>query len=260
MKNNKQKRSTYGFTERQLWQKAGVSRSTIQRFKRGDKLSDEMIKKVEKARRELLKQEARALKKEAMKRLKALQEARHWEGGTSLGPAGDYFINKIGLDVLNAKGKSDAELIRAMGQVREFLDKKTSTVQGFKEWKENLTKAADKTSGKNKGFEPEGGSFETQIDYDALYEANYEGYWEVYNNIKSMDNIPSKYFDKTGKFLSTQLQDDIRKAIIERTASGEYATPQMLLNDVLEEARGQYLKDQSRQINTNKNNRMAGNS
>lgn len=258
MANKKTKRSTYGFTEKQLMKKAGVSRSSIQRFKRGDKMSDEMMKKIEKARRELLKQEARALKKEAMKRLKALQEARHWEGRNTLGPAGEYFVNELGLDILNAKGKSDEELIRAMGQVREFLNKKTSTVEGLKDWIKNLEKASDKTSKKNEGFEPEGGSFEADIDYDQIYDLNYDNFWEVYNNIRTMDGIPTKYFDKTGKFLSNQLQDDIRKAIIERTAAGEVVSAQTLINDVLSEARAQYEAGQKRQQNTN-TNRMSGN-
>ena len=212
----KNKRSTYGFTERQLWERAGVSRSTIQRFKRGDHLSDEMLKRVEKARRSLLKQEARALLKEAKSRLKELREFQLEAGYSTMGPAGEYFVNKIGLDVLKATGKSDEELRKNMGLVREFLDKKTSTVGGVKDWISNVEETAKKTS----GFEDDGG----------ISNAQFGEYWAAFNELKTGKFAgTSKYF-KGGDFDSDQLLADLHDIIFEASKKGDYLTKDDLIN------------------------------
>lgn len=214
----KNKRSTYGFTERQLWERAGVSRSTIQRFKRGDHLSDEMLKRVEKARRSLLKQEARALLKEAKSRLKELREFQIEAGYSTMGPAGEYFVNKIGLDVLKATGKSDEELRKNMGLVREFLDKKTSTVGGVKDWLLNVEEAAKKTSG---------------LEDANISPVQHDEYWAAFNEIKN--NHPagsSKYFSGDGKFDSDQLQTDLKDYIMLTDEQAGYLSKEDLLDYV----------------------------
>lgn len=212
----KTKRSTYGFTERQLWERAGVSRSTIQRFKRGDHLSDEMLKRVEKARRSLLKQEARALLKETKSRLKELREFQLEAGYSTMGPAGEYFVNKIGLDVLKATGKSDEELRKNMGLVREFLDKKTSNVGGVIDWLLNVEEAAKTTS----GFEDEG----------VISNAQFDEYWSAFNELKTGKFAGTGKYFKGGKFDSDQLTADLHDIVFEASNKGDYLTKKDLID------------------------------
>lgn len=223
------KRSTYGFTERQLWERAGVSRSTIQRFKRGDHLSDEMLKRVEKARRSLLKKEARALLKEAKSRLQELREFQFDMGYSTMGPAGEYFVNKVGLDVLKATGKTDEELMKNMGVVREFLDKKTSTVGGLIDWLANVEEASKKTAG-----------LENVAD---VSKSQLEEYWDAYNEIKSSKpGATSQYFGRGKKFNSDQLQSDLHDIIYE--ADGSFLSKDELIKIISENKTEEYKRQQ----------------
>ena len=194
-------RSLFNFTKSKVVKASGLSMSTIKRYKRGEVVSQKSQEAIEKALRKLLRQEQAKLRKEILKRADAFKEARRWEGATGMeswGPAWDYFQNKLGgMDLLTARGKTSEEIARDLELAESFLERKTATVKGYKEWIRKLKKTAADVSGTD---DPD-----QQKDF-----------FEVFNMLKKEGN---KYY-ANGVFQSEQAATDIRIAYAEFDEAG----------------------------------------
>lgn len=177
-KHAKELRMDMGLTQKELGQLLGRNASNISRFERGITQSKALENAYRRAERLFdtkiqIMYDLKMLEPEVRERMEELSKYKEKTGEAQLSNAGEYFVNKIGYDVFDfdIQGKDWVnldvqELRHNLSEVEKFLEAKTSSVEGYKDYKKQLLKNAQSVTGlKGKGRN--------------------ELYWEVYNRLKN---------------------------------------------------------------------------
>lgn len=234
----KEIRKAAGLTQTEMGERIGRAASNVSRFEKGEthakkteaayrdilknlkgKQGEQLKYKVE---RQDLKEELKGLKAETVRRIRALQE-RSKETGEGLGPAGEYFVNKIGLKAFSVTRKTNEEIERDISKIRKFLEAKTSTPEGIEDWKQKLKEKSDELTGLNKALqeieeeeiEADAEEEVQRINAAAIYKKTltknaFAFFWDVYNTIRRSESYA---LAKYRRMSSEQLQEEITKAI-----------------------------------------------
>lgn len=185
-------RRAAGLSQTAVAQHLGVSRSTVQRYEYGtgaNKKVSDFYAKLNKSDR--LYDTFFDVKSKVEGRIKALRRA-----GVET-PAMDWLSKRGGIPSNFVIAEDTATVQRRIATMREFLDKQTSTLEGYNRWRENVISA--------------------NIGKTGLEDAEMQTrFWDIYNKIKKDDSI-NKYIKTVIKdgnqiveFDSNQLISNIR--------------------------------------------------
>lgn len=188
-------REKFGISQVEMAKLAGVSRSTVQRFEYGTgnnpkikAFYENLVKNAD------LVDEFTSLRRQTVDRLRKLHEEDLYS------PAESWLETKGYVPDPGSIGGERQELRRDIGNMSEFLDMKTSTTEGAKDWAKNVEEASMKTS-------KTGSKEENNI------------FWILFNRLKN-DKTVAKYWSR-GYFDSNQAIADIDTVMTYRYAGYE---------------------------------------
>lgn len=212
MLRDKDIREAMGLSQVELAKRLGVSRSTIQRYEYGTSKNAAVAKFYEKEKM------AHGLEYEyAIERRKVVDKVRKLSRLGIKSPSMYWLESRGGVPSIDASTASKGETRQAINIMKDFLDMKTSTVEGYKSWYENVTNASLRTSGSQDITEN-------------------KAFWTIYNRILN-DTGHSKYIKEVkGRFQfdSDQAVKDIKEKF-KWGWNGDPSTMDAIMQEILEE-------------------------
>lgn len=200
----KQLREDMGLTQKELGLILNRNASNISRFERGITSSKDLENAYRRLERSFdtkiqLMYDLKMNEEEVRARMNGLFKYKEDKGEQYLSPAGEYFINNIGMGVFDfdIHGKDwvnqDIQTLRHnLSEVEKFLDSHTSDVEGYKDYKKRLLRNAQSVSGLR-------GKKRNEL------------YWGVYNKLKN--DKKAKMLERLGlsggEHFSEQLEIEI---------------------------------------------------
>lgn len=189
--NRKSYRQRMGYTQQQISDILGVSRRSVIRYEKGQVKSGKAFDKLSQFYRNAveLNENIKDKSEKALERYKELSKEITAQGDAP-SVVQRYYENYLS-DINNrVKGKNLDELKKLDKKLDKFLSWKTSTPEGYKEWKENVKKSSMKTSGEK--------SVGHEIGDD--YGTGNVGYWKLYSRIRSNNSwrqVVKEMYDAT---------------------------------------------------------------
>lgn len=198
-------RKQLGISQVEMANMIGVSRSTIQRVEYGSS-PNQKVKSFYENLADNVKYAGQflELQKETASRVSELEKAGLYSGNQKTdAPAADWLAKRDGVPEKKDIGTLTAEEIKSdIRTMKGFLEKQTSTVEGYNRWKANLTASTMAFSERD------------TEDENILF-------WDLYNELKK---------DKTIAYDSNQFKDDINY-VIDMYDTG-YTTKEQLLKKI----------------------------
>lgn len=188
-------REKFGISQIEMAKLVGVSRSTVQRFEYGTGNNPKIKAFYENMEKNVdLIDEFTSLRRQTVGRLRNLHKENLYS------PAESWLESKGYVPDKDYIGDSRRALRKAIGIMNDFLDMKTSTTEGAKDWHKNVEEASMETS--------QSGSREEN-----------DMFWKLFNRLKHNNKI--KRYWGTGDFDSKQAVEDIKIVMIYRYAGYE---------------------------------------